>query len=379
MKFIVSTHALLKQLQLINGVISGNAVIPILEYFLFEVNEGKLTITGTDLEVSMRGSVKVEAKEDGSVAVPARIILDTLKTLPEQPLTFSINADNHSIELTSDNGKYKLAGENPDDFPKFPILENETSFKLPVNILDRGLMHTLFGIGTDELRPAMTGLLFDMTENDLRLVSTDGNKLVKYQRSDIKVESGDKFIIPKKALSLLKNSLPDEEGLFVEVSYNKLNVLFAFKGFEIICRLIDEKFPNYGSAIPQDNPNELIINRLEILNSLRRISIFANKTTYQAQFGISGSELQVSAKDIDFSNEAHERLECEYKGNDMDIAFSAKFLVEMLSIISSDEVRIELSDPGRPGLLKPLNVEEFEDIIMLLMPIVIKTEHEEEV
>ena len=375
MKFIASTSSLSKQLQLINGVLSGSAVIPILEYFLFEVKEGTLTITGTDLENSMRGNLEVEAKEDGSVAIPAKLIIDILKSLPEQPITFSIDPDTYGIELTSDNGRYKIAGENPDDFPKFPELEESSSFQLPAKTLSKALTSSYFATGNDEVRPALAGVLFDMTENDLRFVATDGNKLVKYQRSDISVDSGEKFIIPKKALTLLKNSLPVDDSS-VKVEFNKLNALFYFGSFQLICRLIDDKFPNYSAAIPDENPYQMTINRAEMLGSLKRISIFANKTTYQVELKIAGSELQLNAQDIDYSNEAHERLDAEFNGEDMDIGFSAKFLTEILGILETDDVHFLLSEPSKPGIVKPSKMEESEDLLMLLMPIVLKNQEE---
>jgi len=377
MKFIVSTSALLKQLQLINGIISSKAVIPILEYFLFEIQESKLTVTGTDLEVSMRSDMEVEAKEEGSVAVPSKLIIDILKSLPEQPVTFTINTDNQSIELTSDNGKYKLAGENPEDFPKFPEVEGGSSVQLSAQILNEAINNTIFAIGQDELRPALTGLYFAMSPDDFKFVSTDGNKLVKYARTDVNAENEDSFILPKKALTLLKNSLP-EGYQDVNVNYNNVNALFTFDNVKLICRLVDEKFPDYNAAIPSDTPYSLQISRTELANSLKRISIFANKTTYQVIFNISSNELQLTAQDMDFSNEAYERLSCEFDGGNMQIGFNARFLIDMLNILHAEEVTILLSEHNRPGILKPSEMENGEDILMLLMPIVINYEDEEE-
>jgi DNA polymerase III subunit beta len=370
MKFIASSSGLQKHLQQINGVISSHAVIPILEYFLFEVEGGKLTMTGTDLEVSMRSAMEIESKEDGKIAVPARILMDILKTLPEQPVTFTINPENKYIELTSDTGRYKIAGENPDDFPKFPEVEDATSFTMPSSVLSQALETTIFAISTDELRPALTGLLCELNEDSTRFVSTDGNKLVRYTKTGVTSSSSDKFIVPKKALNLLKNSLPTGEE-DVSIEYNNLNVLFTFGDVMLICRLIDERFPDYNAAIPTETPNRLTVNRLNFSNSLRRISIFSNKTTYQVKFRITGSELQMTAQDLDFSNEAFERLPCEYEGEDMDIAFNARFLIEMLGILESNEVTISLSAYNRPGVLHPAETTENEDVLMLLMPIVI--------
>lgn len=370
MKFIASSTALHKQLQQINGVISSSAVIPILEYFLFEVKDGHLVMTGTDLEVSMRSRMEVEAKEDGRIAVPAKIILDILKTLPDQPLTFTINEENKSIQLTSDSGQYKISGENPEDFPKFPEVDEANEVTLSAAMLDQALHSTIFAIGTDDLRPALTGLNLELRDDGVTMVSTDGNKLVKYERNGMDVNVSDQFIIPKKALTLLRNTLPggDEE---VKLTYNKVNVLFSFGEVKLICRLIDERFPDYNAAIPKEAPNELRLERQPFVSALKRISIFSNKTTYQVKFSMNGGELELSAQDVDYSNEAHEKLPCEYQGDAMEIAFNAKYLSEMLGTIDSDEVTISLSAYNRPGILRPSEVEEGEDVLMLLMPIVV--------
>jgi DNA polymerase-3 subunit beta len=370
MKFVSSSNALLKQLQIINGVIGTRTVIPILEYFLFEVEDGTLTLTGTDLEVSMRNTMSVEARENGRIAVPSKYILDILKTLPEQPVTFTINPENWSIELTSENGKYKIAGENPDDFPKFPVVESASVTEIPASILSSAIATTSFSIGTDELRPAMTGLFFQMTPDELRFVATDGNKLVLYKRTDAKADKEEAFILPRKALNLLKTSLPSEDTN-VRMEYNRLNAQFTFGNLTLVCRLIDERFPDYRAAIPVDVPNHLHINRNDLLNTLRRAVIFSNKSTNQVRFKINGSELTITAQDIDYNSEAVERLSCEYEGEDMEIGFNARFLIDMLHILSSEEVTLSLTAYNRPGVLKPSEEPKEEDSLMLLMPIVL--------
>lgn len=372
MKFIASTSTLLKQLQIINGVISSKVVIPILEYFLFEVENGKLRIVGTDLEVSIQGTIAVESEENGKIAVPAKIILDILKSLPDQPITFTINDKSHSIELTTDTGKYKISGEVAEDFPKFPTLSDASSFALPMDVFYQAISKTLFAVGSDELKPALTGLFVDLTEKDVKFVSTDGNKLVKYQRNDFHIATPTSFILPKKALNVLKSSLVSEDTSLVNIMFNKVNAMFAFNDITIICRLIDERFPDYNSAIPIELPSKLMINRYELIDSLKRIQIFANKTTYQVKFTISGNELQLTSQDLDYANEGFERLNCEFEGEDMEIGFSAKFLIEMLSTLTSEEAILSLSAHNRPGTLIPANAQENEEIIMLLMPIVIK-------
>lgn len=369
MKFIVSSSALLKQLQLISGVISTNTILPILEDFLFVIQDNVLKVCATDLEISMSTQVNVDAKESGKVAVPAKMLTDILKMLPEQPVTFDINKENYAIELTSDNGKYKLAGENPDDFPKLPEPEDTTSVSMPSEVLSEAIAKCLFAVSNDELRPAMTGILFELNPSELTFVSTDGHKLVRYIRKDINIEESTKFIMPKKALNLLKNALP-AEVTSVELSYEEeKNAFFSFNDVNLSCRLIDARFPDYSAVIPKDNPYLLTIDRATFQNSVRRTSIFANKMTNQVVLNIAGNSLQLSAQDLDFSNEASEKLDCEYEGENLKIGFNSKFLSEMLGVMDTQEVNMKLSSPTRAGLLAPAEEEENEELLILIMPI----------
>lgn len=370
MKFVVSTSALLKQLQTISGVIGASSVLPILEDFLFEIKNGKLTLSATDLETSMSTTVDVEAKANGKVAVPAKILLDTLKTFAEQPLTFNIDEKNFGVEITSDNGKYKLAGENGDDFPKIPAAENVTQANMPSGVLARAVGKTLFAASNDELRPAMTGVFFQLDGQGTTFVATDAHKLVRYKRSDTKSSKTASFIVPKKALNLLKGALTTGDTQ-VSISFNSSNAFFKFDNVSLICRLIDAKYPDYNAVIPKESTSKLSISRNGLLNSLRRIAIYSNKTTNQVVMKIAGSELTISAQDLDFSNEANERLGCTYEGADMEIGFNAKFLIEMLNTLESDEVMFELSGPTRAGILLPGEKDENEDILMLVMPVML--------
>ncbi len=372
MKFIVSTTSLLKSLQTISGVINSSSVLPILEDFLFEIKGGKMTVFATDLETSMSTELKVEAKDSGRIAIPARILLDTLKTLPEQPLTFKVDEKTFGIEITSETGRYKLSGENADDFPKIPQPEAVTEINIPASALGNAIAKTLFAVSSDDLRPAMTGVLFQVSPEGMTFVSTDAHKLVKLNRTDVKASKAAQFIVPKKALGLLKTALPlTDSG--VNVSYNKSNAFFTFDNTKLICRLIDANYPDYSAVIPQNNPNKLSISRLELQNAMRRISIYSNKTTYQVVLTIAGSELKISAQDLDFSNEANERLTCNYEGNDMEIAFNARFLIEMLGVLDSGDIEIELSTPTRAGVLRPTEKNDNEDLLMLVMPVMINS------
>jgi DNA polymerase-3 subunit beta len=372
MKFIVSTSALLKQLQSISGALSSNTVLPILENFLFEISDSQLTISATDLQTTMTTTLSVEAKENGKVAIPSRILLDTLKTFPEQPVIFTINDDNFAIEMSAGDGKYKLSGENGDDFPKIPKVDNAASLMVPASVLSEAINKTLFAVSTDELRPAMTGVYCQMSSENLTFVATDAHKLVRYRRRDAKADVANSFILPKKALTLLKSSLPAED-ISVSVEYNTTNAFFSFNNINLICRLIDEKYPDYEAVIPVNNPNKLTIDRSLLLNCLKRVAIFANKTTHQGRLKISGSELQISAEDLDFSNEAFERLSCEYEGEDIEIGFNAKFLVEMLTNLSTEQVYLEMSTPNRAGILLPVSTDNNEEVLMLVMPVMLNS------
>lgn len=370
MKFIVSSSALLKQLSAINGVVTTNPVVPILENFLFEIKEGKLTITASDLHTSIMTKIDVEAKEDGNIAVPAKILIETLKNLPEQPVTFSIDHQTYSIEISSDNGRYKLAGENATDFPKIATVTNATTVEMSTDVLSTAISNTIFATSNDELRPSMTGVYINLCSTNATFVATDGHRLVRYRRVDIASPDEASLIIPRKALNLLKSTLPSE-NVPVTVEFNSSNAYFNFGTIKMICRLIDERFPDYENVIPVDNANHMTIDRIEFLSSLRRIAIYANKTTHQVRLKLSGSELQVSAEDLDFSNEANERLSCDHDGEDVEIGFNAKFLVEMLSNISSKQVTLQFSTPNRAGLIVPSDKSENEDILMLVMPVML--------
>ena len=370
MKFIVNSAYLLKQLSNINGVITTNPVVPILENFLFELEKGGLTVTASDLQTSMITDLQVESKEKGSIAVPARILLDTLKNLPEQPVTFSIDESTYSVEIISDNGRYKLSGENATDFPKVPAVSNDFTAEISSEVLSRAVNNTIFATSNDELRPAMTGVYVNLGDKNTTFVATDGHRLVRYRRTDVKSDNGNAIIIPRKALNLLKATLP-AENTEVVLNFNMANAFFKFGNIRMICRLIDERFPDYENVIPSGNNIKMTIGRNELLGALKRISIYANKTTHQVRLKITGSELQISAEDLDFSNEANERLSCEHDGEDIEIGFNAKFLVEMLGNMDSEQIRLTMSAPNKAGVILPAEKDQAEDILMLVMPVML--------
>ncbi len=370
MKFIVSSSYLKKELAAINGVITTNPVVPILENFLFEINNGTLTVTASDLQTSMVTELEVEAKENGSIAVPSKILMETLNNLPEQPVTFSIDEDTYSIEINSDNGRYKLSGENATDFPKVPTVSDGNSINISSDVLANAITNTILATSNDELRPAMTGVYMNLTDTNTTFVATDGHRLIRYRRVDIASESDNSMIVPRKALTLLKSTLPSE-NTNVNVEFNVSNAFFKFGNIFMVCRLIDERYPDYENVIPVGNENNMNINRVELLGSLKRIAIYANKTTHQVRLKITGSELVVSSEDLDFSNEANERLSCDHDGEDIEIGFNGKFLIELLANIHSKEVTMKFSEANKAGLIVPVEQDENEDLLMLVMPVML--------
>lgn len=360
----------MKQLSAINGVITTNPVVPILENFLLNIEDGKLTVTGSDLQTSMITELEVESKESGSIAIPARILIETLRNLPEQPVTFSIDEETYSIEISSDNGRYKISGENATDFPNVPDVSDDFTVEMSSDVLASAIANTIFATSNDELRPAMTGVYMNISDTNTTFVATDGHRLVRYRRVDVASDMGNPVIIPRKALNLLKTTLP-AESIPVAIRYNLANAFFEFGGTRMICRLIDERFPDYENVIPDGNDNIMTIDKGTFLSTLKRIAIYANKTTHQVRLKITGSELQISAEDLDFSNEANERLSCEHSGEDIEIGFNAKFLIEILTNLDTKEVSLKLSAPNKAGLLIPGDNDEKEDILMLVMPVML--------
>lgn len=370
MKFIVSSSLLLKQLQVLSGVVNSNNTIPILDHFLFELNNKELTVTASDLETTMSAVLEVDSDTEGSIAVPARLLLETLKTFAEQPLTFTVE-DNNTIEISSSSGKYVLAYANAEEFPKAISLQDASKTVVPAEVLATAISKTIFATGNDDLRPVMSGVFFQFTPDGLIFVATDAHKLVKYSRTDVKADQTAEFIMPKKPLNILKNILAVSDAE-VTVEYNESNAVFSFDNYTLTCRLIDGKYPNYEAVIPKENPNKLLINRTLFLNSVRRISIFSSKTTHQIRLKMAGTELNISAEDLDYSNKANERLTCDYQGDDLEIGFNSRFLSEMLTNLASDEISLEMSLPNRAGVLTPVDgLSDGETITMLVMPVML--------
>ncbi|MBS1646023.1 MAG: DNA polymerase III subunit beta [Bacteroidetes bacterium] len=371
MNFVVSATSLLKQLKSINGVLSSSNTIPILNNFLFEISPGKLTLYASDMETTVTVQLPVESKEAGSIAIPARTLLDILSNFPEQPLTFSIDKKTFGVKITADNGEYQLTGHNAEEYPRTQKLDNASTIEMKTDVLAHAIGKTLFATSSDDLRPLMCGVFCQFSENDSIFVATDAHRLVRYRRSDAKASQATSFIMPKKPLNLLKNLLTDLDDV-INIEYNQTNAVFSFGNTTLTCRLIDGKYPNYDAVIPKQNPNKLTIDSEMLASALKRVSVFSNKTTHQIRFKISGSQIELSAEDLDFSNNANERLTCTYAGEDMEIGFNSKFLLDMISNMHCDEITIEMSSPNRAGIITPSKKDNpAEDVLMLVMPVML--------
>lgn len=374
MKFIVSSSLLLKQLQAISGVLGSSNTLPILDNFLFELSDTEIKISASDLETTMTARINVDmADGEGSVAIPAKILLDTLKTFSDIPITLDIDEVNFGVTLMAGDGKYKLAGQNGEEYPRVPAIESDSSFTLESDVLFQAINKTLFAASNDDLRPVMAGVFFEIGPDGATFVATDAHKLVRYRRLDVKTSEETSFILPKKPLNQLKHIFAQGDET-VKVEYSNTNARFSFKNIIMVCRFIDGKYPNYSAVIPKENPNKMTVDRVPFLNSIRRVSIFSNKTTYQVKFRIAGSELTLSAEDLDYSNEARERLACNYEGDDIEIGFNSRFFVEMLHNLDTEQIRLEMSEPNRAGLIMPVNNQnQDEDVLMLVMPVMLNT------
>jgi len=374
MKFVVSSTELLSHLSVVSRVISSKNTLPILDNFLFNLEGNDLEITASDLETTLTTKIRLENVTDGGqVAIPYRILVDTLKEFPEQPLTFDINAQNLAIKVSSDTGEFNIVGQPAEDFPAKAVVKEEAkvSVRVPAHALLSGISKTIFATADDEMRPVMNGILFELSDEALTFVASDAHKLVRYKRLDVKSDQTKSFILPKKPASLLKNVLV-KENADVMVEFDDKNALFTLENYTLVCRLVEGVYPNYNSVIPSDNPNKMTIDRLDFYNSLRRVAPFTNQASNLVKLSLSGNQLEVSAQDLDFSISAFERMQCQYEGDEMEIGFKSVFLIEILANISSSDVILSLSDPSRAGLLFPaVNDNEDEDVLMLLMPMMV--------
>lgn len=374
MKFVVSSMELLSHLQAISRVISNKNTLPILDNFLFSLENGMLKITASDLESTLVTSMQLDNSDgSGDIAVPAKILTDTLKEFSDIPLTFEIDTNSMMIVIQSESGKFTIMGQNGGEFPQMPVIKDDQKQTLEIagDVLLGGINKTLFATADDELRPVMNGVFMELSPDDTTFVASDAHKLVRYKRTDVKAESASSFILPKKPASLLKNILPKEENM-VKLEFDDKNAAFTLTNYKMVCRLVEGNYPSYNSVIPTENPYKMTIDRLEFYNVLRRVSVFSNQASNLVKLALSGNQLSISAQDIDFSISANERLNCQYEGEDMEIGFKSTFLIEILANLTTTEVVMEMSDPTRAGILLPTAAEDdSEDILMLLMPMMI--------
>ena len=371
MKFIVSSTGLFSRLQAISRVINSKNSLPILDCFLLELTDGTLSITASDSETTL--STFIEANEydtDGRFAVNSKTILEALKEIPEQPLTFEVS-ESMEIVVKYQNGKYSLMGQNADEYPQSANLgSNAVHVSLGVEVLMNGINRSLFATADDELRPVMNGIYFDITTEDITFVASDGHKLVRNKSYKARGNEKAAFILPKKPATLLKNLLPKETG-DVQIDFDDRNAMFTLENYSMTCRLIEGRYPNYNSVIPQNNPHRATIDRAAFVSGLKRVSVFSSAASSLIKLRLDMNTIQISGQDIDFSTSAEETLMCQYEGNQMSIGFKSTFLIDILNNISSQEVLMELADPSRAGVMVPVEQNEEEDLLMLLMPMML--------
>lgn len=372
MKFIINSQVLLKKLQALNSIINSSNTLPILDDFLFELNNSRLIVTASDLETTMIMTMEpTMAGEDGKITIPAKLLLEFLKYLPDTPVTFNIDDDTLAVEILSPAGKYKLTGHSADDYPMLPVLDETEKFELTSGQLGAAIAKTIFATGNDELRPVMGGVFFEITPDYCTFVATDAHKLVRYRRTDAKPGLSTSFIVPRKPLNALKSILLADE-FPVQLEYNVTNVSFTFDGVTLFSRLIEGKYPAYEAVIPKDNKNKLVVDRVNFINSVKRLSPFANQSTHQVRLRITGQELVMNAEDIDYSNEGNETLQCNFEGEDMEIGFNSRFLLDLVNNLETEEICFNLSGPTRAGIILPVNSDNTdEDILMLVMPVML--------
>ncbi|MBQ8521654.1 MAG: DNA polymerase III subunit beta [Bacteroides sp.] len=372
MKFIVSSTGLFSHLQAISRVINSKNSLPILDCFLMELTDGTLSITASDNETTLTTSLEVNEHDgNGRFAVVSKTILDALKEIPEQPLTFEVNTGTMEIGVKYQNGKYNLMGQNADEYPQAPALgSNAVHVTIGAPVVLAGINRSLFATADDELRPVMNGIYFDITTEDITFVASDGHKLVRNKTYSAHGDEKAAFILPKKPATMLKNLLPKEQG-DVQIDFDDRNAVFTMENYNMTCRLIEGRYPNYNSVIPQGNPHKATIDRQMFISALRRVSVFSSAASSLIKLRLGTNQIQISAQDIDFSTSAEETFICQYEGNPMNIGFKSTFLIDILNNMSSQEVILELNDPSRAGVVVPVEQEENEDLLMLLMPMML--------
>lgn len=372
MRFLVSSTTLFSHLQAISRVINSKNSLPILDCILIELNDGTITMTASDSETTLSTSIEVSEYEgEGRFAISSKTILEALKENPEQPLNFNINTETMEITVKYPNGKYSMMAQNGDEYPLPKQMESEVvNLTMAADVMLTGINRCIFATADDELRPVMNGIYFDISQQDVTLVSSDGHKLVRNKSFASTGNEKAAFILPKKPSNILKNLLPKEQG-DVQICFDDKNAMFTMENYQMTCRLIEGRYPNYNSVIPQNNPHKAVVDRAIFISALKRVSVFSSQASSLIKLSLKENSMTISAQDIDFSTSAEETLTCQYDGKDMSIGFKSSFLIDILNNISSQNVIIELADPSRAGLIVPEEQEENEDLLMLLMPMML--------
>ena len=373
MRFNVSSTSLSNRLQTISRVQSSKNALPILDCILFELANGVLKMTASDSETTMVTTVEVtDADGEGKFAIGAKQLISSVKEISEQPISFQVDQNSFAIEITYQNGKYNLIGQNGYEFPvPNSVNASSRSLSMDAQVMFNGISRSLFAAADDELRPQMNGVYFDMTPDSITFVASDGHKLVRNRVFSVHVDEPSAFILPKKPALLLKTVLPKAEGDAV-VRFDDRNAEIQLTDYTISCRLIEGRYPNYNSVIPTDNPFRVTADRMAFISALRRVSVFASQSSALIKVHVDQGTLTVSAQDLDFSTSAEEHIMCDYDGTPMSIGFNGPFLIDVLNSITSNDIVLELADPSRAGVITPAEQEENEDLIMLLMPMMLK-------
>lgn len=372
MGFLVSSSELQHHLAVVAGVVPSKAVLPIILNIRLRLEGDQLHLTATDLDTTVSTHVRVEPQGEGDfdLALPAKLLQDTLRALPEQPVTFQPIDDQFAVKLVTENGEYELSGANGADFPSPPAPEGTTGIQLPLQTLVKAIDQVLFAASNDELKPALNGMFFDLRTTGATFVATDAHRLVRYRRLDVTTGEDISFILPHKALKLLANAAGDEDENLT-IDYNPSSAFFSFGDTKLICRLIDARFPDYENVIPKESPGKLIIPKKDLLGSMRRLDIYSNKSTHLGRFRIGSGKLEVMSEDPEFANRAHETLKCIYEGEALEIGFNVSLLLDILSNLDTEDVIFEVDSPGRAAVILPSEQAQGEHILMLLMPVML--------
>jgi DNA polymerase-3 subunit beta len=371
MKFTIKSSEIQKALNKISGVIPTKSTLPILEHILFTLQGNNLRLLATDLEMSMSAEMNVNGSEDGVIAVPARRFMDTIRALPEIEILFSSDETSKKIKMITESGEYNLIGEAGEEYPATPDFKGEAEIVLSASLLGGMINRTIFSVSTDELRPAMTGLLLQLKEEEIRAIATDGHRLVRVIYSNVEGAKEHKdIIIPAKALQLVVKAAEEEEN---KISVDSTHIKFTFDNFTLTSRLIEETYPNYETVIPLDNDKKLVVNRETLIASVRRVGLYSNSTTHQVRFSLSKNEIKIAAEDADFGGEAREKIPCTYNNDELEIGFNAKYVEDVLTHIDSENVEMLFSTPVRAAIISPAERKPNEDVLMLVMPMRLNT------